>query len=45
MKSDKDSLVKISAGLKSKARRLKLIDKVMILEVAGKIDEAVMKMS
>lgn len=45
MKSDKESLVKISTGLKSKARRLKLIDKAMLLEVAGKIDEAVRKMS
>ena len=45
MKKDKDALEKISSGLKSKARRQKLIDKEMTLEVAKKIDEAVGKMS
>ena len=45
MKLDRDSLIKISAGLKSSARRLKLIDKEMLLEVASRIDEAVRKMS
>lgn len=45
MKTDKNSLIKISTGLKSSARRLKLIDKAMLLEVANKIDEAVGKMN
>lgn len=45
MKLDRDSLIKISAGLKSSARRLRLIDKEMLLEVASRIDEAVRKMS
>lgn len=45
MKKDKDALEKISSGLKLKARRQKLIDKEMTLEVAKKIDEAVEKMS
>lgn len=44
MKKDKDALVKISSGLKSKARRQKLIDKEMTLKIAKKIDEAVGKM-
>ena len=41
----KVALEKISSGLKLKARRQKLIDKEMTLEVAKKIDEAVEKMS
>lgn len=45
MKKDKDVLKRISAGLKSKAKRQKLIDKEMTLEVSKKIDEAVQKMS
>lgn len=45
MKKDKDALERISAGLKSKAKRQKLIDKEMTLEVSKKIDEAVLKMS
>lgn len=45
MKKDKDVLKRISAGLKSKAKRQKLIDKEMTLEVSKKIDEAVLKMS
>ena len=45
MKKDKDALKRISAGLKSKAKRQKLIDKEMTLEVSKKIDEAVLKMS
>ena len=40
-----DVLKRISAGLKSKAKRQKLIDKEMTLEVSKKIDEAVLKMS
>lgn len=44
MKKDKDSLHKISDLLKSKAKRLKLIDKEVTLLIASKIDEAVMKM-
>lgn len=45
MKKDKNALKKISIGLKSKAKRQKLIDKEMTLEVAKRIDEAVEKMS
>ena len=44
MKIDKEPLMKISAILKSKAKRLKLLDKEETLFVAGKIDEAVSKM-
>ncbi len=44
MKYDKDSLVKISSMLKSKAKRHKLIEKVLILQISSKIDEAVAKM-
>ena len=44
MKKDKDALVKISDGLKRRAKRLKLIDKEMTLEIASKMDEAVGKM-
>ena len=43
-KADKKPLSKISAILRSKAKRLKLIDKEMTLSVADKIDEAVAKM-
>ena len=41
MKVDKNALEKISAGLKSQSRRLTLIDKVMTIAVAKRIDEAV----
>ena len=44
MKADKQALNKISAMLKSRAKRLSLIDKEMTLKVADKIDEAVSKM-
>lgn len=44
MKSDKASLERISYGLKSSARHLKLIDKEMTLLVASRMDEAVEKM-
>lgn len=43
MKEDKQSLFQVSAMLKSRARRLSLIDKAMTLKVAKKIDEAVVK--
>ncbi len=43
-KLDKQTLEEISAILKKRAKRLKLIDKVMTLNVAKKIDEAVAKM-
>ena len=44
LNEDKNALVRISIGLKSKAKRQKLIDKEMTLEVAKKIDETVGKM-
>ncbi len=44
MKIDKSSLEKISTSLKSKAKRLKLIDKEATLRIASKMDEAVEKM-
>lgn len=44
MKADKYPLTKISAMLKSRAKRLRLIDKEMTLKVADRIDEAVSKM-
>lgn len=44
MKNDKESLKKISDHLKSKAKRLKLIDKEQTLLIASKMDEAVGKM-
>lgn len=44
MKTDKESLERISAALKSKAKRLKLIDKEATLRMALKMDEAVEKM-
>ena len=44
MKVDKSALEMIASGLKSKARRQKLIDKTVTLEVAKRIDEAVGKM-
>lgn len=43
-KADKQPLSKISAILKKRAKRMKLIDKEMTLAVAQKIDEAVAKM-
>ena len=43
-KADKQPLSKISAILKKRAKRLKLIDKEMTHAVAQKIDEAVAKM-
>ena len=44
VKADKDNLAKISTILKSKARRLKLLDKEKTLLIVSKIDEAVSKM-
>ena len=44
MKIDKSPLEKISTSLKSKAKRLKLIDKEATLRIASKMDEAVKKM-
>lgn len=44
VKADKDNLAKISTLLKSKAKRLKLLDKEKTLLIISKIDEAVSKM-
>lgn len=44
MKKDKDSLKKISCLLKSKAKRLKLIEREQTLLIASKMDEAVDRM-
>ena len=44
MKKDKEALIKISNGLKSKARHLKLIDKEQTLIIASKMIEAAAKM-
>lgn len=44
VKADKNNLVKISTILKSKAKRLKLLDKEKTLLIISKIDEAVSKM-
>ena len=44
MKIDKEPLEKISAALKLKAKRLKLIDKESTLRIVSKMDEAVGKM-
>ena len=44
MKTDKESLGRISMALQSKAKRLKLIDKEATLRIASKMDEAVEKM-
>lgn len=43
-KTDKTNLAKISTILKSKAKRLKLLDKEKTLLITSKIDEAVAKM-
>lgn len=45
MKADKETLEKISAILKSKAKKKKLIDKNNILLIASKLDEAIVKMN
>ena len=44
MKTDRAALEKISSMLKSKAKRLRLIDKEATLRIAAKMDEAVEKM-
>lgn len=44
MKTDKGALEKISMMLKSKAKRLRLIEKEATLRIAAKMDEAVEKM-
>ena len=44
MRSDKEALEKIAQILKSKARRLKLIDKEATLRIASNMDEAAEKM-
>ena len=44
MKTDKGALEKISTMLKSKAKRLRLIDKEATLHITAKMDEAVEKM-
>ena len=44
MKKDKESLIKISDILKSKAKRLKLIEKEQTLLIASKMDEAIAEM-
>ncbi len=44
MKKDKASLIKLSTILKSKAKRLKFIEKEQTLLIASKIDEAIAKM-
>lgn len=44
MKEDKSSLIKISAMLKSRAKRKRLIEKETIMMISAKIDEAINKM-
>ena len=44
MKEDKSSLKKISAMLKSRAKRKRLIEKETIMMISAKIDEAINKM-
>lgn len=44
MKMDKESLKNISNILKSKSKRLRLIDKVQIMQIAYKMDDAIAKM-
>ena len=44
MKEDKSSLIKISAMLKSRAKRKRLIEKETITMISSKIDEAIDKM-
>lgn len=44
MKEDKSSLIKLSAMLKSRAKRKRLIEKETILMISAKIDEAINKM-
>jgi hypothetical protein len=44
MKEDKTSLVKISAMLKARAKRKRLIEKETIMMLSAKIDEAISKM-
>ena len=44
MKEDKASLMKISAMLKSRAKRKRLIEKETITMISSKIDEAIDKM-
>lgn len=44
MKEDKSSLIKISAMLKSRAKRKRIIEKETIMMISAKIDEAINKM-
>ncbi len=44
MKEDKSSLIKISAMLKSRAKRKRLIEKETTMMISAKIDEAINKM-
>ena len=44
MKEDKSSLIKISAMLKSRAKRKRLIEKETIMMISAKMDEAINKM-
>ena len=44
MKEEKSSLIKISAMLKSRAKRKRLIEKETIMMISAKIDEAINKM-
>lgn len=44
MREDKSSLIKISAMLKSRAKRKRLIEKETIMMISAKIDEAINKM-